>query len=181
MLEDRVLVWKFRRGSREALGCIYEKYESYLLTVAVNLLGDGGLAEDVVQDVFVGFVRSIGKFSLRGSLKGYLAICVANRARDLMRRAKRQRTVAVNEAEQMQSYADGPVQLVIRSEELQRVRLAAKELAYEQREVIVLRLHGDLRFRQIAELQEVSVKTVLSRYRYGLDKLRSLLDGEVKK
>ena len=49
----------------------------------------------------------------------------------------------------------------------------------QQRETIVLRLHADMKFRQIAELQEVPVKTVQSRYRYGLDKLRSLLNGEI--
>jgi RNA polymerase sigma-70 factor (ECF subfamily) len=55
------------------------------------------------------------------------------------------------------------------------------ELPYEQREAIVLRLHGDLRFRQIAEIQEVSTKTAQSRYHYGLDKLRSRMNGEVRR
>jgi len=55
------------------------------------------------------------------------------------------------------------------------------ELPYEQRETIALRLHGNLRFRQIAKLQNVSTKTAQSRYRYGLDKLRSTMNGEVRK
>jgi len=55
------------------------------------------------------------------------------------------------------------------------------ELPYEQREAIALRIHGNLGFRQIADLQNVSTKTVQSRYRYGLDKLRSTLNGEVRK
>jgi DNA-directed RNA polymerase specialized sigma24 family protein len=42
-------------------------------------------------------------------------------------------------------------------------------------------LHGGIRFRQIAGMQNVSIKTVQSRYRYGLEKLRSALNGEVKK
>jgi len=63
---------------------------------------------------------------------------------------------------------------------LQKLSNAMTELPYEQREAIALRIHGNLRFRQIAELQNVSTKTVQSRYRYGLDKLRSTLNGEVK-
>lgn len=74
-----------------------------------------------------------------------------------------------------------PVQLVINSEELRKLGSALTELPYEQREAIVLRLHGDLRFRQIAKMQNVSTKTVQSRYRYGLDKLRSTMNGEVRK
>ena len=181
MLEDKLLIWRFQGGSRDSFRRIYEKYESFLLTLAANLLGDGSTAEDVVQDVFVSFVQSVGKFRLRGSLKSYLATCVANRARDCIRKRYRQRVVAVSDAEQMISDVNGPVQLVINSEELQRLKLAMTGLPYEQREAVVLHLNGDLKFRQIAKLQEVSIKTAQSRYRYGLDKLRSILDSEVKK
>jgi len=54
------------------------------------------------------------------------------------------------------------------------------QLPYEQREVIILHLMSDMRFRAIAGTQGVSISTVQSRYRYGLNKLRTLLDSEVK-
>ena len=181
MLEDRLLLWKFKCGSRDAFRLIYEKYAGDLLTLAANLLNDKADAEDVVQDVFISFVQSVEKFRLTGSLKGYLATCVANRSRDYIRRNKRRQTAAVNEPEQTTSDAKNPVQLVICSEELHKLSYAMTELPYEQREAIVLRLHGDLRFRQIAKLQNISIKTAQSRYRYGLDKLRSILNGEVRK
>jgi len=181
MIEDRLLVWKFKAGSRDALRAIYEKYANDLISLAGNLLDDKAGAEDVVQDVFVKFVETIGHFRLRGSLKGYLATCVANRSRDYIRRNKRRQTAAVNQAERARPDAKGAVQLMICSEELLKLSDALTELPYEQREAIALRLHGDLRFRQIAKLQDVSTKTAQSRYRYGLDKLRSTLNGEVKK
>ncbi len=181
MLEDRLLLWKFKCGNRDALRLIYKKYAGDLLTLAANLLNDKADAEDVVQDVFISFVESVEKFRLTGSLKGYLATCVANRSRDYIRRNKRRQTAAVNEPEQTTSDAKSPVQLVICSEELHKLSYAMTELPYEQREAIVLRLHGDLRFRQIAKLQDISIKTAQSRYRYGLDKLRSILNGEVRK
>ena len=180
MLEDRLLVWKFKCGSKDAFRRIYEKYESDLLTLAVNLIGDPGAAEDVVQDVFISFVQSMEKFRLTGSLKGYLSRCVANRCRDCIRKRQRHKTVAVNEAGQMISDVNEPVQLVINSEELQRLKLAMTQLPYEQRETIMLRLHGGLKFKAIAESQKVSIKTVQSRYQYGLIKLRSILNGEMK-
>ncbi len=179
MLEDRILVWKFKSGSRDAFQRIYEKYESNLLTVAANLLGQSNAAEDVVQDVFISFVQSADRFRLKGSLKGYLATCVANRARDYIRKKQRQKTVTVDQASQIASNSDEPVQLVVNNEQLQHLGQALTQLPYEQREVIVLHLHGSLKFRQIAELQNVSIKTAQSRYRYGLDKLRSILNCEV--
>jgi len=181
MLEDRLLLWRFKSGNRDAFRVIYEKYAGDLLTLAANLLDDRSAAEDVVQDVFISFVKSVEKIRLRGSIKGYLTTCVANRSRDYIRKKNRQRTVAVNEAEQITSNEPSPVQLVICSEELQKLSSAMLQLPYGQREAIILRLHGDMKFRQIAKFQNISVKTALSRYRYGLDKLRSILDGEVRK
>lgn len=181
MLEDKLLIWRFKRGSKDAFRAIYDKYADDLLTLAANLLNDTADAEDVVQDVLISFVQSVKKFRLKGSLKGYLATCVANRSRDYIRRNKRRQTAVVNKAEKATSEVKSPVQLVICREELQKLGHALTKLPYEQREAIVLRLHGDLRFRQIAELQNVSTKTALSRYRYGLDRLRSILNGEVRK
>ena len=56
---------------------------------------------------------------------------------------------------------------------------ALEQLPYEQREVVTLRMEADMTFRQIAALQQASINTVQGRYRYGLAKLRSLLNGEV--
>jgi len=82
MIEDEVLKWRFKRGSKDALRCIYEKYLNHLLTLAMALLNDAGRAEDVVHDVFVSFAGSAKDFKLGGNLKSYLTTCVMNRARD---------------------------------------------------------------------------------------------------
>ena len=74
----------------------------------------------------------------------------------------------------------GPEQAVILSEQAKLLTQAVAALPEEQREVVLLRLKADMKFRDIAKLQETSVNTVLSRYRYGLEKLRSLLNGEVE-
>jgi len=55
------------------------------------------------------------------------------------------------------------------------------QLAYEQREVIMLHLRGDMKFREIAGLQGIPINTAKSRYRYGLEKLRTLLSDQEKK
>ena len=87
MLEDKILVFRFNRGSKDALRRIYEKYKDDSLGLAVALLNDISLAEDVVHDVFVSFAQSAGTFNLTGSLKSYLSACVANRARDRNRKS----------------------------------------------------------------------------------------------
>ncbi len=74
-----------------------------------------------------------------------------------------------------------PLSRAIFDEELRRLADALALLPYEQREVVVLHLKGDLTFREIAAVQGGSINTVQSRYRYGIEKLRSLLNGEVQR
>ncbi len=180
MLEDKVLLWKFKRGSSKALERIYEKYETYLVTVATALLNNTHAAEDVLHDFFVSFVESADKVKMNGSLKAYLAVCVANLARNKIKR-KQLEPGELDENEQITSTAFGPDLLAIQNEQTEMLNLALSQLPHEQKEVIVLHLHGNMRFTQIAKLRGASVNTIRSRYRYGLDKLRSLLNSEVIK
>jgi RNA polymerase sigma-70 factor (ECF subfamily) len=181
VLEDRLLVWKLTRGSRGALCRIYEKYRDDLLRLATALLNEANLAEDVVHDVFTCFVRSARQFQLTGSLRGYLATCVANRARNVNRAGRRGHTGGLDEAGLITCGLRRPDQWIIYTEELQQLSNALAELPYDQREVIILHLQAGMKFREIAKLQQVSVKTVQSRCRYGLDKLRTLLNSELEK
>ena len=176
---DRLLVARCRQGSREALRRIYEKYRDDLLILAIALSHDVDLAEDAVHDVFVAFAQNVRSFRLTGSLKAYLAKCVANRVRDLMR-TQRSRARALN-PEQARSVSldeNDPGRLIVGNEELQLLSLALAKLPNEQREVIVLRMHGRMRFRIIAQSLGISVNTVKGQYRYGIRKLRSILNSE---
>ena len=178
MLEDKLLIWKFKRGHEDAPCRIYEKYKDYLLTLASALLNDVSAAEDIVHSVFVSFAEGISNFELNGSLKSYLGICVANRARNV-NKAKQQQNVGLDEAENIVSNLPRPDQLEVHREELQRLAEKMQLLPYEQREVISLHLKGEMKFKTIANLQNVSISTAQSRYRYGLEKLRSLFNEEV--
>ncbi len=192
MLEDEWLKWQFRRGSRAALARIYEKYLDSLLTLAMGLLNDASEAQDVVHDVFVSFAKSAPGFGLRGSLSGYLATSVVNRVRDHRRRLRRQaggscRVGLAPPADTNDKNWWGkphptaaPEVMVIFNEEAARLNAAVAQLPDEQREVVVLRLTADMKFQDIAKLQQASISTVQGRYRYGLSRLRTLLNGEVE-
>ncbi len=177
-MHDRRLVTRSKRGNRDALRRIYEKHRDKLLMVAIALSHDVGVAEDALHDVFVAFTENLARFELTGSLKAYLATCVANRVRDLMRRRRLARAEPES-ACSAGSDRDEPSRLVACNEELQQVSAALAQLPSEQREVIVLRLYGQLRFRAIVQDAGVSVNTVKGQHRYGIGNLRSMLNGEV--
>ncbi|MBN1361554.1 MAG: sigma-70 family RNA polymerase sigma factor [Sedimentisphaerales bacterium] len=180
MLEDEILKWQFKCGNRDALAQIYRKYADPMLTLAMGLLNDAHAAEDVVQDVFTAFARSANGFALRGSLKAYLTTAVVNRIRDHWRRRLR-RPGALTDDLPIATETRGPDEELIFTEDALRLNEALAQLPSEQREAVLLRVKGKMRFKEIAKLQGISVNTALGRYRYGLQKLRSSLNGEVHK
>ena len=177
MIEDRLLILRCKRGSTDALRRIYQKYKDDLLVLAAAILNDTAHAEDVLHDVFVSFVRALDGFRLTGSLKGYLATCVANRARNVNRQ-KHNRTMGLENADAVQTDSSQPQQSLIYNEQMQKLNDAMHELPDEQREVIMLHLRNGMKFRQIAEALDISVNTAKSRYRYGIEKLRQILKGQ---
>ena len=138
------------------------------------LVNDRQTAEDCVHDVFVRFAAEPQQLQASRNLRGYLVRCVANRARNVLRR----RQLEQNPATDCQGDVDArdcPAGRLIASEESNRVFAALAQVPDEQREVIALHIHGQMRFREIAEQLGLSINTVQSRYRYGIEKLRTLL------
>lgn len=174
MLEDKILLWKIKHGNSDALCRVYDKYKRDMLSLANALLHDFGAAEDVLHDVFVTFAESVDNFKLTGSLKGYLLTCVANLSRDRLR-AKKRAPQQINGIDIALSEPTMPDKTVITAEQMQSLRNAITALPYEQREVVLLHLQAGQTFRQIAQLQQASVGTIQSRYRYGLQKLKALM------
>lgn len=179
-MEDRRLVEQFKRGSTDASRRIYEKYRDHLLIVAIALSHDTSLAEDAVQDVFVTLAGKIGTLRLRRSLKAYLSAIVANRVRDLMR-ARQLRDASALRPNAQEADANEPDQVIACNEELAQLSAALAQLPHEQTEAIVLHIHGQMRFRAIGESLGISTNTVKGRYRYGINKLRSILNSDVDK
>jgi RNA polymerase sigma-70 factor (ECF subfamily) len=178
MLEERYLIWRFEHGSAEAFERIYERHKNDLLKLAVVLLGETCAAEDIVHDVFVHVAQTRSSLRITGNLKSLLATSVVNRARNYRRDVYRYRHSLAQQDEGGSSDSFEPAQWAIISEQLQLLSAAMAQLPYEQREAVALHLGAGMSFPQIARIQNVTVNTVQGRCRYGLQKLRSLLNSE---
>ena len=179
VIEDMLLIWKLKNGREQGLVRTYAKYKNYLLKIAYALLNNSEQVEDVVQDVFVSLAESAPRLRLDGNLKGYLVRSLINRVYNLKKAQSAKPTKRLSECHGMCSLENRPDQWVLLNDELRRVHQVLHELPDEQRIVITLHLRGNMKFKQIANLQGLSINTVQSRYRYGLEKLRILLNGEV--
>ena len=196
-MEETLLVLQCQRGSQKALTRIYEKYKADLLLLAMGLLNDKTAAEDIVHDVFLSFVRGLDGFRLTGSLKGFLLTCTANHARNWNKAERVRGRLGVPASAgsaplkggtpnrgldtAARSVAEEPLETLICNEQLELLSGALTELPFEQREIVMLHLHGRMTFQAIAKAMQISTNTAKSRYRYGIDKLRVTLNGEVTK
>jgi len=177
MREEKLLLRRIKRGDAEALRLVYERYKHDLLGLAVTLARDRALGEDVVHDIFVSFARFAPKLRLRTSLRSYLLTSVANRVRTLSRTRSNGPLPPENVPRRIAPAT--PEQDAMKHERTMLIEQAMRQLPYDQRAAIVLHLQVGMKFREIANSQNVSINTVRSRYRYGLDRLSSLLNGTV--
>ncbi len=149
MLEDKLLIWKLKRGNRDALRLLYEKYKDSLRTIAGSMLNDTTLAEDILHDVFVSFAENAKQLQIKTSLKNYLIVCVVNRVRDEFRRAAPQ-TIELDKAGPISDDSNCPDEQLQASEKSRVLTNALAAIPYEQREVIMLYLKGGLKLRATA-------------------------------
>ncbi len=178
MLEEKLWLWQLRHGDAEALRRIYDRYRHDLLGLAVALCRDRATGEDVVHDVFLSFVRRAPELTLRTSLRSYLLSAVANRVRNVRRRHATH-DAAATQCDFAAQDTPRPDRVAVQAKQATLIERAMAELPYDQQETVILHLQVGMTFREIAQSQDVSINTVQSRYRYGLQRLRSLLDGKV--
>lgn len=153
---------------------MYDRYKHDMLALGMSLTRDRGLAEDAVQDVFVNLARRGPQLRIRGRLRPYLLASVANRVRNLGRGPV---FTPLTEEQDEDPSAEDPAGGLVADETAAALRDALNRLPEEQREIVLLHLQHDLRIREIADMMAIPVNTAKSRYRYGVSKLRQLLNG----
>jgi RNA polymerase sigma-70 factor (ECF subfamily) len=169
--QDAELIAGMIRGESEAFAELYQKYRERLYQYALSLIRSRMEAEDVVHDVFVGLARQTSGGRMPRELSAYLYVSIRNRCVDRMRR-KPEGTLDEVDLDLIAAPPGDEERIQLRRV-LNRALLA---LPAEQSEVVVLRTWHHLEFAAIARMQGTSVSTALSRYQYGLSKLRKELD-----
>jgi RNA polymerase sigma-70 factor (ECF subfamily) len=163
---DRLLA----EGDEQAFEVLYDRYARQLYRAAWVILGRREDAEDAVQEVFAATVRCRHQLPGVRDLKAYLFACLRHAAGRIGQRRSRE-PMAVDAVDKM---ADS----TLSTGDLgygERLHRALAALPVEQREVISLKIDGELTFDEIAKVLDVNPHTVASRYRYALEKLRRSL------
>lgn len=174
---DMTLVAGVRRGDEDALRQVYERYGGLVYSVALRLVGEAGLAQEVTQDVFVRCWERARAFDpSRGSLQAWLIGIARNRGTDVLR----SRHARGQDRERELPPFDFTGEPVSASDGLANdvalrlsLRAALDHLSAVQREAIELAIYGELTQAEIAGLLDVPLGTVKTRIRDGMARLRA--------
>ena len=177
---DEALVQRIAGGDQQALGELYDRYGRPAYSLARRICADDGIAEDVVQEVFLAFWRDPTRFdAARGSFGTWLLTLVHHKSVDAVRResAIRRRTVPASEDGEEWSAPPGPGadQAALGKVVAGQVRDALGGLPVEQRQALALAYYGGYTQREVAALTGVPLGTVKSRMFTGVQRLRSVL------
>jgi RNA polymerase sigma-70 factor (ECF subfamily) len=179
--EFRCLRGRLAEGEAAAFAEAYDLFGPRLYRYAARILGGRNDAEDVVQELFVSLVRSRTHLLDVENLSAYLFASLrrlTNRAAEKRRRGPRLCS-DLGDGYGVDEHADDTPAAGDNARGAQELReqldMALRALPDEQREVIVMKMDGELTFGEIARALDISPNTAASRYRYGLEKLRAML------
>jgi RNA polymerase sigma-70 factor (ECF subfamily) len=151
------------------MAALYDRYSSVVYAVALRVLGDTGVAEDVLQEVFMQLWRNPGMFdSSRGNLAPWLAVITRNRAIDQLRKRRPEtdiEDVVVSVDPDMSGEAE-------RSQAMEKVRGVLGNMPAPQRDALEMAYFQGLSHTEISEKTGEPLGTIKTRIRAGLTTLR---------
>ena len=173
---DLDLVQRGRTGDDTALGMLVKRHHAAAYRVAVSLVRQDDLAQDVVQDAFLKAFRALEGFRADASFRTWLLTITANEARGALRRLGRRRETALEDAGPVAGDELDPAEAAVVGEEASRARSMLERLPEKQRLSVSLRIEEGLSFREIGEVIGSSEGAARVNYFHGIRRLRELME-----
>jgi RNA polymerase sigma-70 factor (ECF subfamily) len=177
---DRLLIQAVARGSGDAVADLYDRYGGTVYGLALRVLGQPDLAEEVAQDVFAQVWRDAGRYdAARSTVAGWIVMLTRTRAIDRLR-ARRARpdvsaAVETDRVTPMASPDRTPESSTIVAEDRRLVRGALARLPDQFRSLIEMAYYEGLTHTEIAARTGIPLGTVKTRIRSAMGTLRSTL------
>ena len=182
---DDELIAAFIVGDAAAMETLYLRYRQSVYSWLLRMTGDAAEAEDIYQDVWIKVIRCASDYR-PGNFKTWLWQIVRNKTTDCMRKKSPSLVLdlpvyADGEGEQTvvdQLSDDAMADALMQIEEIERRRMACDAidvLPEVQREVVLLRINGELSFKEIADMLTAPIGTVLARMHNAVKNLKKVL------
>ena len=178
---DQDLVHQYIHGQESCLEELIRRHKSKIYTSIYLLVKDSYLAEDIFQDTFIKVINTLkaGKYNEEGKFLPWVIRIGHNLVIDHFRKEKRTPVVTNVDGfdifEVLKFYDESIEDRMVREQTHQDLKALIHLLPSEQKEVLIMRHYGELSFKEIADITDVSINTALGRMRYALNNLRKMM------
>ena len=178
---DQELIHLYVAGHEAGLEELIRRHKSKIYTSIYMLVKDQYLAEDIFQDTFIKVINTLktGKYNEEGKFLPWVLRIAHNLVIDYFRKDKRTPVITSGDGfdifEVLGFHDESIEEKMVRDQSHKDLRALIQMLPSEQKEVLIMRHYGDMSFKEIADVTQVSINTALGRMRYALNNLRKML------
>jgi RNA polymerase sigma factor (sigma-70 family) len=178
---DNELVELYSLGKEAALAELLRRHKSKIYTSIYMLVKDEFLAEDIFQDTFIKVINTLksGRYNEEGKFLPWVLRIAHNLVIDFFRKEKRTPVITNGDGfdifDVLGFYDESIEDKMVRDQTHKDLKAMIQLLPSEQKEVLIMRHYGDMSFKDIAEVTNVSINTALGRMRYALNNLRKMM------
>jgi RNA polymerase sigma-70 factor, ECF subfamily len=179
-LDDLELIKRIREGDSDSYRLLVERYQALVFTIALRMVRDRSEAEDLAQDVFMKAYRTLDQFREEASFKTWICRIATNRCIDWKRKhqTRQQLTAQVEEAERIpDDMGLSPEQAYLRRESQVQVRQLIEEMPEKYRSILLMHHFQGMSYKDIAEQEAISPRTVETRLYRAKQMLRTAWEG----
>jgi RNA polymerase sigma factor (sigma-70 family) len=181
---DQDLIHLYVAGEEAGLVELLRRYQAKIYTSIYLLVKDEYLAEDIFQDAFIKVINTLraGKYNEEGKFLPWVTRIAHNLVIDHFRREKRAPMINNGDDfdifEVLGNYDESTEDRLVREQTYKDLKNLIQLLPSEQKEVLIMRHFGDMSFKEIADVTDVSINTALGRMRYALNNLRKMMQSK---
>jgi len=169
---DEELARLGQAGDDAAFGALVERHHGVVYRVALSIVSDPDLAQDVTQEAFLKALRALGGFRGEAAFRTWLLTITANAARSALRKNGRKRETDLDGMVPIASGDPDPAEQAVAAQEAAQARALLSRLPEKQRLSVQLRIDEGLSFREVAEVIGSSEGAARVNYFHGIRRLR---------
>ncbi|MFC2134194.1 RNA polymerase sigma factor [Bacteroidota bacterium] len=170
------MIERCKNGESTAFGLLIDLYKRQLYSYLWKMCGDKMTAEDLFQETLVKVWRGINRYDERNNFSSWLFSIAHNVGMDYHRKRKTRSNEMITDEVPEQSDNVTPVNEFEAEELKSMINTAVDELPVRQKRVFLLRQHGNMKFKEIANITGEPLNTVLAHMNYAVKKLRKVIE-----
>ncbi len=179
-VDDSILVERFRHGDEGAFNQLVERHKREAYFIALRLTGSHEDARDLAQDAFIRCYRSLESFRGDCSFRTWLYRIVMNLSLNYLKSPRISRRVQMSEEDldsaRGSDNGSDPTAGLINHQRVEQLRDAIARLPARQKQTLLLKIYGELKYEEIAEVMRCAVGTAKANFYHAVKRLRDLID-----